>query len=74
MASSIEVAKLLIKKGADVDHQDEDSRSSLSNAAVDNRLEWVNLLLDNGADIEIENKVSYSVACLEVCKILVLIT
>jgi ankyrin repeat protein len=48
----LEVVKLLLEKGADIEHKDNDGRTPLCVAAYNGHLEVVRLLLEKGADIE----------------------
>jgi len=50
-----EVAKLLLKKGANVNHQYEGGFTPLMHAAFAGNVELVNLLLENGADPNARN-------------------
>ena len=53
----LEIVKLLIQKGADINVKDKhDNNSSLAVAASKAHLEVVKLLLENGADINSKNK------------------
>jgi ankyrin repeat protein len=48
-----DVVSMLLKSGADVNHQRKDGASALIAASAFGRLDTVDILLDNGADIEL---------------------
>jgi hypothetical protein len=52
-----DVAKLLISKGAKVDHKDRDGKTALMVAVVNGHQPLVELLLDHKADIYVQNEV-----------------
>ena len=54
--SSLDVAKLLINRGADVDAMDKDDRTPLHYAVRKNSLDVAKLLLDRGADVDAMDK------------------
>lgn len=49
-SGSVEMVLLLLDLGSDIEAKDNWARTSLINAAKNNRLEVVNLLLKRGAD------------------------
>lgn len=51
----VEVARLLISRGADVNARASDGNTPLVEAATHNRLDMVKLLLDSGADVNAAN-------------------
>lgn len=51
--SQLEVARLLLDHGADVDHQDNTGCTALKSAVEEDSVEMVDLLLDAGADMTI---------------------
>ncbi len=52
----VEIARMLIDAGADVDVQDEDGSTALHLAAMFGEIEIVQMLIDVGADKDIQNK------------------
>ena len=54
--NATDVAKLLIKAGADVNAKDEDDRSALIYAADDNAIELAQLLIKSGADMNAKDR------------------
>ena len=54
-SNRIDVVKLLLLEGADINRQDEFKDTPLHNAARYNNTEVARLLLDNRADVNIEN-------------------
>ena len=54
-SDAVEVAELLIEKGADIDAKDKTGSTALMWAARDNSLEMVKLLIEKGADVMLEN-------------------
>lgn len=51
----LEIVKLLVEKGANINIQDEHGRTALHIASVNGRLEMVKLLVEKGADIKVKN-------------------
>ena len=47
----LDIARLLVEKGADVDARDDTGVTALMNAAWDQRLELVEFLIEKGADV-----------------------
>lgn len=56
MHGNVEVAKILIENGADLNKKDKIKKSSLMAAAVNGNLALVKLLVENGANIFAENE------------------
>merc|ERR1719204_2639476 len=52
---SVDVARLLISRGAKVNAKEEYGRTPLHSAAFNNHLKMAQLLIDNGADKNIED-------------------
>ena len=52
---NIEIVKLLLNAGADIDKQDNHGDTALIYAAIKNNIEIVKLLLNSGADIDKQN-------------------
>lgn len=67
----------LIKGGANVNVQDEDKRTPLIHAVIENKIEMVKLLVENAADINIQDSLGYTALhyasqsyFVEVCRVL----
>jgi len=52
----VEISKILVKRGANVNHRYEDGVSPLMEACLNGNLELVNFLLENGADPSAKTK------------------
>ena len=59
-ADHVQCMRILISNGANVNARNQNQSSSLHFAAVNNNIDGINLLLDNGADIDAVNKFNYS--------------
>jgi hypothetical protein len=58
--NSLDIATLLIDRGADIEATNNDGRTPLLQAAHDNSLEVATLLINRGADIEATNNDGYT--------------
>jgi hypothetical protein len=60
MHSTVDVARLLIDRGVNVDHQSKDGCTALFWASAKNSIDVARLLIDRGANIDLQNNIGWT--------------